>query len=404
MDDRTSLPLVRQPLSYSAVLQAPRPVYPSIQVPAVSVSAPLVHPVESLQGSGLVPLGYEKSGSWSCIKRLMAMRPKIKFSGRNKAMDFEEFMKKMEKAMSQEGVTDDVRVSELEEWFVGEALEVVQAVKRGQVEGEAEVVLRKVKEELTGYFGTQVFKTGERLKELMKGGLIGKGDHGGIRAWMISLQGVHSAAESKGGGYSAAFSSNEMYLELLRARVPHLIPKWTKEFEDDRRGREVSFSEFKDFVLKVSKLDEKILGNTLNEGSKSVTNQKFDSFNARSAAYNPFASGHPDASANGRDNHVHSRPRSPPRELLGFCFYCSKEHQLGDCEEFKALGLDARVDFCRSRRVCYKCLNNVYHNFSSCEFKSRCETCLAPSHHTLLHGMRRFHSLPGSSTLPKSDS
>ena len=318
-------------------------------------------------------------------------------------MDFEEFMGKMEKAMSQEGVTDDVRVSELEEWFVGEALEVVQAVKRSQGEGEAEVVLRKVKEELSSYFGTQVFKTGERLKELMKGGAIGKGDHGGIRAWMISLQGVHSAAESKGGGYSAAFSSNEMYLELLNARVPHLIPKWTKEFEDDKRGREVSFSEFKSFVLKVSKLDEKILGNTSNGGGRLVTGQRFDAVNARSAAYNPFASGHPDVSANEKDN-VHSRPRSPSRELLGFCFYCSKEHQLGECGEFKALELDARVDFCRSRRVCYKCLNNVYHNFSSCGFKTKCDICSVQSHHTLLHGMKRFRPLPGSGVPPKVDS
>jgi hypothetical protein len=77
---------------------------------------------------------------------------------------------------------------------------------------------------------------------------------------------------------------------------------------------------------------------------------------------------------------------------------------LGDCGEFKALELDARVDFCRSRRVCYKCLNNVYHNFSSCEFKTRCETCFAQSHHTLLHGMRRFHPLPGSGVPPKADS
>jgi type I restriction-modification system DNA methylase subunit len=147
-----------------------------------------VHPVESSQGPGLVPStddicsrGYEKSGSWLSWKKLMAMRPKIKFSGKNKAMDFEEFMGKMEKAMNQEGVMDDVRVSELKEWFIGKALEVVQAVKRSQVEGGAEVVLRKVKEELLGYFGTQEFKTGERLKELMKGGPIGKGDHGSIR-------------------------------------------------------------------------------------------------------------------------------------------------------------------------------------------------------------------------------
>ena len=160
---------------------------------------------------------------------------------------------------------------------------------------------------------------------------------------------------------------------------------------------------FTGFIESATKVEEEELLYRKGE-SRSFTNHESGSFIPRSAAYNPFASGHPDASANGRDNHVHSRPRSPVSVSFGCCFYCSKEHQLPDCEQFRALELDARVDFCRARRVCYKCLNNVYHNFSSCEFKSRCETCMAPSHHTLLHGMRRFHSLPGSSTLPKSDS
>ena len=62
--------------------------------------------------------------------------------------------------------------------------------------------------------------------------------------------------------------------------------------------------------------------------------------------------------------------------------------------QFQAMGLDERVNFCRSRKICFKCLNNVYHNFSTCEFKSRCNTCMAPTHHTLLHGIKRFHTSP----------
>jgi hypothetical protein len=99
---------------------------------------------------------------------------------------------------------------------------------------------------------------------------------------VISLQGVHSAAESKGSGYLATFGSNETYVELLKVKMPHLIAKWTKEFEDDQRGREVSFPEFKSFVLRVSKLDEKILGNAPNEESKSVTPQRSGSFDSPS--------------------------------------------------------------------------------------------------------------------------
>jgi hypothetical protein len=60
----------------------------------------------------------------------MAIRPKVKFSGKNRTVDFEEFMGRMEKAMDQEGVTDDLRIREMEEWFIGEALEVVHMVKK----------------------------------------------------------------------------------------------------------------------------------------------------------------------------------------------------------------------------------------------------------------------------------
>jgi hypothetical protein len=73
----------------------------------------------------------------------MADRPKIKFSGKNKTVDFEKFMEGIEKAMDQEGVTDDLRMREIEEWFVGKALEVVQRVKENCSREGPEVVLQK---------------------------------------------------------------------------------------------------------------------------------------------------------------------------------------------------------------------------------------------------------------------
>jgi hypothetical protein len=70
----------------------------------------------------------------------MAVRPKVKFSGKNRTMDFEEFMGRMEKAMDQEGVTDDLRVIEMEEWFIREDLEVVHKVKGSCLKEEADLV------------------------------------------------------------------------------------------------------------------------------------------------------------------------------------------------------------------------------------------------------------------------
>jgi hypothetical protein len=59
----------------------------------------------------------------------------------------------------------------------------------------------------------------------------------------------------------------------------------------------------------------------------------------------PFASGHPDASTNGGRVQEQCRPRSDDRNSSG-CRACSEEHQVADCEEFLAMGLDERVDTC----------------------------------------------------------
>jgi hypothetical protein len=99
-----------------------------------------------------------------------------------------------------------------------------------------------------------------------------KGDHNGMRAFVISLQRLYFAAKSK--GQAATFGANETYVELMKVKMPHLIPKWTKKFEDDQGEGEVSFPTFKKFVLRTSKLDKKILGNL----PPTVINQRSVSF------------------------------------------------------------------------------------------------------------------------------
>jgi hypothetical protein len=92
-----------------AVLQASQPVYPSTQAPAMSVSAPLVYPVESSQGPVLAPStndlrsrGYVQNLTPSHLQTLKVLEksaPKTKFSERNNEMNFGRFMASMERAM-----------------------------------------------------------------------------------------------------------------------------------------------------------------------------------------------------------------------------------------------------------------------------------------------------------------
>jgi hypothetical protein len=397
-----------QPLSYAAAVQAPRPIYQPIRVPAAGVSAQLAHPVESLQETTLVPSigdvgskGHVKSLTSSYLQALKVLEksaPKNKFSGKNNEMNFEKFMTRMERAMDAEGVTDELRVEHIDNWFSGQALRIIQSKKDNDVSVDATTTLENIKIVLRKKY-VEEFDAEGMLKKLAKGKPIPRCSLEEVRTLIVDLECQFDLA--KGKGEAAIFERKSIYRDILSARLPHLITKWNEKFGGGKKTW--TLEAFTGFIEKATKVEEEELLYKNGVG-KLFTDRRLDAVNPRSAAYNPFASGHPDVSANGKDNYTQSRPRSPSKESLGFCFYCSKEHHLEDCEEFRALGLDARVDFCRGRRVCYKCLNNVYHNFASCEFRTRCETCFAQSHHTLLHGMRRFHPLPGSGVPPKADS
>ena len=155
MEGRTSSSLVKQPLSYAAVVQAPRPAYSPTQVSAAGVSAQLAHPVESLQETTLVPSigdvgskGHGKSLTSSYLQALKVLEksaPKNKFSGKNNEMNFEKFMTRMERAMDAEGVTDELRVEHIDNWFSGQALRIIQSKKDNDVSVDATTTLENIK-------------------------------------------------------------------------------------------------------------------------------------------------------------------------------------------------------------------------------------------------------------------
>jgi hypothetical protein len=119
-------------------------------------------------------------------------------------------------------------------------------------------------------------------------------------------------------------------------------------------------------------------------------------------AMGPFASGHPDTSANDRRMQEQRRPRSDDRKPTG-CKICSEEHQVAVCKKFLAMSLDEKVEACRIRFMCFKCLDDTSHNFVGYRRSSRCNTCSSPTHHTLLHWIKRFNPPPSQTSMQKSD-
>ena len=75
------------------------------------------------------------------------------------------------------------------------------------------------------------------------------------------------------------------------------------------------------------------------------------------------------------------------------CVFCAGEHFLVDCQQVKAQPHEAKVEFLRSKGLCFGCLMRG-HLSKECKRRMTCQSCQR-KHPTILHieGRERFRSL-----------
>jgi hypothetical protein len=49
-------------------------------------------------------------------------------------------------------------------------------------------------------------------------------------------------------GEASRFNIWDTYIDLMQAKLPHLIPKWTEEFDFEDVQDDLTFNDFKSFV------------------------------------------------------------------------------------------------------------------------------------------------------------
>ena len=80
------------------------------------------------------------------------------------------------------------------------------------------------------------------------------------------------------------------------------------------------------------------------------------------------------------------------------CLYCEKEHQLPDCPLFQKWTVGSRYSYCKTKRICFRCLAGTHRGFSCRKFPGCQVAGCGGSHHSLLHATR------GDSTPPMTQS
>ncbi|XP_057380669.1 uncharacterized protein LOC130703066 [Daphnia carinata] len=73
-----------------------------------------------------------------------------------------------------------------------------------------------------------------------------------------------------------------------------------------------------------------------------------------------------------------------------YCFKCEKGHRLSDSEDFKALPIGEKIQFCMRRRLCFNCFS-CKHSVRECPTSRPCKhTDCRYTHHPLLHDSEKL--------------
>ena len=148
--------------------------------------------------------------------QLKEARPKVKFSG-GRRLDFEKQMRLFAAAMRSPGVSYLQRLQELQHYFEGPALQLIECFLLRE---DAEAAFKEALDCLRDKFGTRQESAMEMLEVALAGKLIAKQNHAGLLQLYASLNSVISIARVT--GRAADFELQSVVDAILRKKASSL--------------------------------------------------------------------------------------------------------------------------------------------------------------------------------------
>ena len=268
--------------------------------------------------------------------------------------------------MSAEGVTDELRMRYIDDWFSGEALKLVQSKKNNSVLVDATTTLRSIRDVLDFKFKEEKeFDVREILKNVVKGNPIAKGDVKSTESFITELQCQFDVAEGK--GEEAIFGKKSTYVDIVNAKFPYLIQKWTWLFVTFKR--EVNFRAFITFVREEARFEEEF-GSTFQSEDRDPREVATPVRSRSDSGLEEEFSKEDSVARQGRTTNVCG------------CPLCGDAHLLMRCRKFLSKVPIQRWRVCKREKLCLRCLGKN-HISKHCHHTS-CLEC-GGAHHSLLH-------------------
>jgi hypothetical protein len=315
-------------------------------------------------------------------------RPKsdMLYSGKNDdQVWFERHMDRMERYLDEiPDITDNIKLKELEHWFSGEALEIVESGKNNDIFIDHATTLGNIKDSLRALFSGKQKSMQYHLEKLMKGEPIAKGDLEGTEHFTVGL--LCQFYRAMGLGETYIFDLKSTYMDIVNTKFPYLGRKWIRKRHELVKGdAELNCNAFIEFVEEEARIEKECLkicstyGSTfqsedrdprdvstpVRSRSDSGLEEEFSKEDSDSATDDSLS-----VTGQGRTTHVCG------------CPLCGDAHLLMRCRKFLSKVPIQRWRFCKREKLCLRCLGKN-HISKHCHHTS-CLEC-GGAHHSLLH-------------------
>ena len=302
---------------------------------------------------------------------LVQKRPKHKYTGDNRHIDFDSFLHQCESLMNIPGASSGMKLAELPFWFGGTAGLVVD---RFLGEVDTAKALADVFRALKSEFGRKRLTARQMLVETLQGEKLQERHYSQIKTFILNLEKIYKVAVET--ARQDSFDLPETINDIIRSKLPHLASKWAKKLSDleidndDEESVNPSFSQFIKFAKKQNSISEN-MGEILKSQEPSKFTQQRPPLRL-AAAHTGAATQGPTASQSAET-----------------CVFCpGSTHGASDCRKFSAYTMDQKAAAVRDKRLCTSCLGRTSANHRpwNCATKIGCNTC-GEKHHSLLHGI-----------------
>ena len=374
--------------SFTPAFFAPQAQVHSLVTPSLHPTPPssaMVHaPANDQAAMSLLAIQTESHAYQMLVQR----RPKHKFSGENKRIDFESYLHQCEALMKIPGATDAMKLAELPFWFSGTAGLVID---RFIGETDAPTALASAFRALKKEFGRKRLTAKQMLSEQLQGEKFAERDYAQVKTFVLNLEKIYKIASET--GRQESFNLPECINEIIRTKVPHLAPKWAKKvadmeinnYDDDDVIPAISFPEFVSFLKKQNTISQ-----TMGEILKAPET-------AKTLPRTPFrvAASQVETSGSGlKVQPLSNGPTVPAASfnrpaLAGVCVFCvNANHSTSDCRKFSGQSNAEKARLVREHRLCTSCLGRTTpsHKALNCATKTGCQIC-GERHNTQLHGI-----------------